>query len=599
MQNETKQCQNCKNDFTIEPDDFAFYEKIKVPPPTWCPECRLIRRLAFREDRPLYNSLCDKCGEKIVTIFSPETPFIKYCINCWWGDDWDPMDYGREYDFDRPFFEQFFELQKVVPSQAFGSKNNTDCKYSNNNVRCKYCTLTFDGFEAINCYNCQSPVFSRDSVDSDIVMNADHVYETLNSNSVYNTKFVYFSDECMDSAFLFNCLGCSDCFGCVNLRNQKYSIFNKKLTKEEYEKEIKKWNLGSYSIQKKAEKKFYELYYKTPRRFALIVNSVNVTGDDIKNTKNCQGCFATRNGVENCKYIFLSGLLLKDSYDVTFAGDNSELFYEKTGGMRSQKCFFCRACHDSQNIEYSDKIYNSTYLFGCARLRDKKYCILNKQYTKEEYEKLIPKIKQHMHDMPYVDKKGRVYKYGEFFPTEISCFGYNETWAYEYFPLSKEKVLEEGYNWHEEKGREYNISIKSKNLPDNIEKVTNSILKEIIACEHATSENDKYISSCNERCTTAFRILPNELEFYRSMGISLPRLCPNCRFHQRLKKKNPPKIWHRKCMCEGIESEDGIYKNTIKHTHGNEPCPNEFETAISPDRKEIVYCEKCYQSEFI
>ena len=54
MEQEIKVCQNCKKDFTIEPDDFAFYEKIKVPAPTFCPECRLQRRLAFRNERALY-----------------------------------------------------------------------------------------------------------------------------------------------------------------------------------------------------------------------------------------------------------------------------------------------------------------------------------------------------------------------------------------------------------------------------------------------------------------------------------------------------------------------------------------------------------------
>jgi hypothetical protein len=36
----------------------------------------------------------------------------------------------------------------------------------------------------------------------------------------------------------------------------------------------------------------------------------------------------------------------------------------------------------------------------------------------KEYEELIPKIKQHMIDMPYVDKKGNEYRFGEFFPIE-------------------------------------------------------------------------------------------------------------------------------------------------------------------------------------
>ncbi len=46
---ENKICQNCQKDFKIESEDFNFYEKIKVPTPTWCPECRMIRRFLIRD----------------------------------------------------------------------------------------------------------------------------------------------------------------------------------------------------------------------------------------------------------------------------------------------------------------------------------------------------------------------------------------------------------------------------------------------------------------------------------------------------------------------------------------------------------------------
>ena len=589
---ENKICQNCKKDFIIEPEDFKFYEKIKVPPPTWCPECRLIRRLAYREERSLYKDKCEKCGEDIVSVFAPDSPFVVYCSSCWWGDSWDGTDYGKDYDFRKPFFEQFYELQKVVPYQGLANRNSVNCKYSNASIRCKNCILVFGGFEAINCYNCQIPAFSRDSMDSDAIINADHAYETVNSNGVYNTKFVYFSDECLDCSFLFNCIGCSNCFGCVNLRNQKYRIFNKQYTKEKYNEEIEKWDLGSFKILQEAQKKFLGLYYKIPRRYALIINSQNVIGDDIKNTKNCQTCFTTRHGVENCKYGFGCGLLLKDSYDATFCGDVSELLYEQNGGTRIQKSVFSRGGDNSKEIQYCNNVYNSSNLFGCARLRNKRYCILNKQYTKEEYEVLLPKIKEQMMSMPYIDRKGRIYKYGEFFPIEHSLWAYNESWAQHWFPLTDKKARDNGYNWYNEKEKDYKITLKSENLPDHVKNVSNSILNEIIECEHHRME-------CNEQCTTAFRILPDELEFYKSMNIALPRFCPNCRFYQRIKKRNPPKLWHRKCMCNGVESENKEYKNTIKHSHGEKPCQNEFETAISDERKEIVYCEKCYQAEFV
>ena len=87
---ETKICQNCKKDFVIEPDDFGFYEKIGVPPPTFCSECRRQRRLAWRNDFIFYNRKCDLCKRNIISVYSPDNPQIIYCNKCWWSDKWDP-----------------------------------------------------------------------------------------------------------------------------------------------------------------------------------------------------------------------------------------------------------------------------------------------------------------------------------------------------------------------------------------------------------------------------------------------------------------------------------------------------------------------------
>jgi hypothetical protein len=105
MQNETRQCQNCKKDFIIEPDDFGFYEKIKVPLPTFCWQCRAMRRMLFRNFRFLYKRKCDATGKTIFVLIPPEAPMPVYEHNYWMSDAWDPMDYGQEYDFNRPFFE--------------------------------------------------------------------------------------------------------------------------------------------------------------------------------------------------------------------------------------------------------------------------------------------------------------------------------------------------------------------------------------------------------------------------------------------------------------------------------------------------------------
>ena len=113
------------------------------------------------------------------------------------------------------------------------------------------------------------------------------------------------------------------------------------------------------------------------------------------------------------------------------------------------------------NVEYSGHYANCQNIFGCLGLR-------NKQYIKEQYEFLVSKIKQHIIDIPYVDKKGNVYKYGEFFPMEISIFPYNDTTAQDYFDLTKEEILNSGYSWIDNINRNYSIDINAETLPDNI-----------------------------------------------------------------------------------------------------------------------------------
>src|SRR3989338_2462458 len=101
---ETRKCQNCHREFDIQPEDFIFYEKISVPPPTFCPECRMIRRFMFRNENALYKRKCDATGKEIISMFAPENPFKVYEHSYWWSDNWDPRDYGKEYDFSKLFF---------------------------------------------------------------------------------------------------------------------------------------------------------------------------------------------------------------------------------------------------------------------------------------------------------------------------------------------------------------------------------------------------------------------------------------------------------------------------------------------------------------
>ena len=78
-QNENQTCQNCKKDHTIVLEDFNFYKKLKVPLPTFCPECRMQRRMMFRNERVLYKGICNLCNKNIITIFNQDEGRKVYC----------------------------------------------------------------------------------------------------------------------------------------------------------------------------------------------------------------------------------------------------------------------------------------------------------------------------------------------------------------------------------------------------------------------------------------------------------------------------------------------------------------------------------------
>ena len=230
--------------------------------------------------------------------------------------------------------------------------------------------------------------------------------------------------------------------------------------------------------------------------------------------------------------------------------------------------------------------YNSKNLFGCIGCRKKEYCILNRQYSKEEYEKLVPKIIEQMNTVPYIDQKGRIYKYGELFPEELSPFAYNETIAQEYFPKTELSLKELGCKYRKHEERNYIPTIHSNDLPDHIRDTSDEIINDIIHCPNDGNELTQ--------CTKAYKVTSEELQFLRRHNIALPRYCPNCRHYDRLKQRNPLKLWHRRCMCGSVDS----HQMTTDHDHQDQ-CPNEFETSYAPERPEKVFCEKCYQQEVI
>ena len=352
----------------------------------------------------------------------------------------------------------------------------------------------------------------------------------------------------------------------MNIRNRSYCIFNEQYSREGYFDKLKEFNLEAREKLDEIRNNAFAFWNKYPRRF-YIGNALNknVSGDYIFESKNARDCYMV-SGVEDGRYAqFVSMAKAKDCFDYAGWGNNSEKIYESAvvGEGANNVKFSYQCWPNAMDIEYCMYALNGCRdCFGCINVKKQRYCILNKQYSKEEYFRLKEKIIEDMKKNPYRDKLSRVWSYGEFFPIDLSPFAYNETITYQFFPKIREKALAEGYKWQEQTENKYDITKKAMDLPKTIEKTDESILKEVIECAN---------------CAKAYRFTRGELSLMQKLNLPLPQQCFSCRQKLRFNRTNLPIFYNRACL----------------------KCGDTIVTSYAPDRPETIYCEKCYQQEFL
>lgn len=502
------------------------------------------RRLCFRNDHCLYRRKSDASSKEIISVYSSDKPYKVYESEYWYGDGWDGEDFGREINFSRPFFEQLIELQLKVPRLALLNVNAQNSDYCNMTVGSKDCYLVFGGDFNEKCMYGTLSMRNNSCFDCDYVNDSQFCYMCSDSFACYSCIYTLDSSNCSDCAFVSDCIGCSECILSTNLVQQSYCIFNKQYSKEEYLQRKKELLNGSYLQMQINLKNFLELRGERIVKYAHLINCENSNGDYLKNCKNCKNVFDVSNSEDFFNVCF--GSKSKDCYYSGPVGDGSELFYNTVAAMRATNVVGSYFVIDSSNIEYCENTYNSHDCFGCSGIRNKRYCILNKQYPKEEYEKLREQLIQHMR------KTG---EWGDFLPKQMASFGYNESTAQDYFPLSRGDALAQGFKWHD--NEEKNYEGDGPEIADNIHEINADILKRTLKCELSYKP---------------FKLMLLELDFYKKMKLPIPRLCSEERSKYRKSLRNPRKLFQRKCQ----------------------KCAQDLISTYSPDSSEKVYCEKCY-----
>jgi hypothetical protein len=530
-------------------------------------------------------------------MYSPNKPCTVWCHDCWFADDWDAIEYAMDHDPARPFLEQVHELYKRVPKVALIYVRSVNSEYVNISADNKNCYMLVESSNNEGCIHSYWIQQCRDSVDLSYSHKTELSYESDDCYNCYGLRYSKGCHDSRDSYFLYDCRGCSDCIGCVNLRNQQYYAFNKPLGREAYQRFCKGARLDMASGVETMREKFGEFIKTQPLKRAEIVNAPRSTGNYMKDAKNCLECFHCYEA-EDCKYGEHVWRNAKDCVDVSTAGRNANMIYNSiNAGIDVANYISVAQGWSSTFLEYSLNCFNAHHCIGCAGLRKKDYCILNKQYSKEEFFKLRTLL---------VEQMKQAGEWGEFFPAAMSSFGYNETVAQEQYPLTKEQALSQGFKWEDHpRGTFGKETIQWEKVPDSIRDVAIDITKEIFACT---------------ACKKNYRIIPDEFGFYQKLEIPLPRLCPDCRHARRISARGPNRLRQCRCMCNGTPTSADVtqihageryprtsashqrtsaaYANTHGHFHGDGRCPNEFQTAYPEEWGLTLYCEQCYSQEF-
>jgi hypothetical protein len=285
------------------------------------------------------------------------------------------------------FQEEFNKLKQEfpLPPNKSSKVENTDYGDYLYDVKNAYFTFDtsfskdliyiFDSFKAVNC------------CDGDYVIESENCYECIDVLKAYNCTYLNYCGRIYDSHFCWDCGDSNNLFGCTHLSFKKFCIFNKQYTEEEYYKKVKEL------LKRTPEENLRELKDLAMTYPVTVTNNNHSENSDYGNhidySRNMYLCFDCAHS-EDCGYCY-------DAHHNNFCYDLTQSFhnqfcYECVDIAQSSNCFFVNKCGSMSDSSFCEECRNSNHLFGCYGLDKQEYCILNKKYSKEDYEKNVKEI---------------------------------------------------------------------------------------------------------------------------------------------------------------------------------------------------------------
>ncbi len=296
----------------------------------------------------------------------------------------------------------FSELQKIIdkyPKIPATIINCENCEYGNKLFFCKNLSFCFDDANCTDGTYVYDSYLSPNCVDCDYCVESELCYESIDAFKCFNGMYLENCGRSTDIAYSFNCINCHDVFGCVDLQNKSFCIFNRQLAESEYRQKVaiyKKWPVEKVLAEVEKLKQRYPLTQTNEAH-----NENSEFGNYIAFSKNCYLCFDAGHNEDSC-YLYDS-FYNKNCMDTTYAAQNNQMSYEVVDSGNLFNCNFAvysQNCHDSSYIFDCKNVKDS---LGCVSLANKQYCVLNRQLTKEQYEI----VKKEIMDQLMEEKTGR------------------------------------------------------------------------------------------------------------------------------------------------------------------------------------------------
>lgn len=489
-----KECPTCHTQFVVTPEDETLLRQVGVDEPIECTPCvwrRLLSFFVFGRFRKTTSALS---GKPIITNFPESTRFPLYERGEWVSDAWDPMEYGVEYDSARPFLDQLEGLVGRVPHPHQSGIKNTDSEWCDdvwNSKNCYLCRSLLDCEDVSYAYRTFA---CKNSIDLAFCFKSEASYDSLYCFNCYQVRYCFNAHDSMDSAFLYDCRNVQDCFMCWNLRNTQHCIRNVQYSKDEYEKKRAEFDTASFAGVAHLKEEFWRhVAEDAVHRLNYNLKTVTSTGNFLSECKGCTNCYFLDKS-ENCRHVFRGFTDTDTIHAVASMCEKCALSSLDAYIYETVATSHCTSCRYSAYLDYCEEC---EYCFGCVGLRKKQYCILNKQYSKEEYAATIERMKADMRT------RG---EWGAFFPYGAGYCGYNFTVAHWYFPETKEGAERFGGRWEEQNDADA-LGMSEHEIPDRIDDVPDDLPAQPIRCP---------------KSGWRFNIAPRELEFYRKYRIPVP-----------------------------------------------------------------------------